>query len=185
MMNEQYRETLINGIIERELEMFLAVKNRGGTSQCQERPESFRLMREISHGVLSDAFLESYLADLKAAAEQGRNFMTEKYALMERLIPPLSDSPVIRDIVVAEGEWRKEVAAQFPRCIHPDGHAGFCLYLGSELQTYSPATLEAYRECVEAARRERRNLVRDRYELLMRKLGHESLAVCEANLAHH
>ena len=183
-MNGQYRDNLIGDIIERELEMFLAVKNRGGTSQCQERPESFRLMREISHAVLSDAFLESYLGDLKAAAEQGRNFMTEKYALMEGLIPSLNDSPVIRDIVVAESEWRKEVAAQFPRCIHPEGHQGFCLYLGCELQTYSPATLEAYCACVEAAQREHRNLVRDRYELLMRKLGHESLAACEAGLAH-
>lgn len=183
-MVQQPRETLVNDIIEHELKMFLAVNNRGGTSLCQERPESFRLMREITHGVLSGVFLKSYLDDLKTAGEEGRNLMTEKYALMEGLIPPLSNSPVIRDIVVAEGEWRKEVAAQFPKSVHPDGHDSFCLYLGCELQTYSPATLDAYRECVETARREYRNLVRERYEMLMRKLGHESLAACEAGIAH-
>lgn len=182
-MTQRSRETLVNDIIERELEMFLAVNNRGGTSLCQERPDSFRLMREITHGVLSDDFLKSYLGDLETAGEGGRNLMTEKYALMEGLIAPLGDSSVIRDLVAAESEWRKGVAARFPKTVHPEGDEGFRLYLGCELQTYSPASLDLYRECVEEARRERRNLVRERYELLMRRLGHESLAACEAGLA--
>ncbi|WP_239057740.1 DUF4125 family protein [Pseudodesulfovibrio sp. JC047] len=59
-MPENIREALIEEIIHSELDMFLAVKNQGGTSICQERPESFRLMREITHGVLSDDFLHSY-----------------------------------------------------------------------------------------------------------------------------
>lgn len=179
------RKILIKVIVDRELDMFLAVNNRGGTSQCQERPESFRIMREITHGVLPDIFLESYLCDLEQAEQNGRNFMTEKYALMESLIPAINESPYIKEIVDTESEWRKEVAAQFPRSVHPEGHHGFCLYLGCELQTYSAATLAAYHDYAKAAQQEQRNLVRERYELLMRKLGHESLAHCEANLTDH
>jgi len=182
-MTEERRKALIKEIVDRELSMFLAVRNRGGTSQCQERPESFRIMREITHDVLSNAFLESYLCDLERAEKESRNFMTEKYALMESLIPVINDTALIKKIVGAESEWRKEVAVQFPRSVHPDGHDGFCLYLGCELQTYSAATLAAYLDCVEATRQEHHNLVRERYELLMRKLGHESLTQCEANLA--
>lgn len=181
-MTQSSREALISTIIDRELGMFLAVRNRDGASLCQERPESFRIMREITHGVLSEAFLASYLCDLEQAGGNGRNLMTEKYALMEGLIPLLSDAPSIREIVRAESEWRKEVATQFPRSVQPDGHESFCRYLGSELQTYSATTLAAYVECVEAAHREHRNLVRERYELLMRKLGYESLTKCEAVL---
>jgi hypothetical protein len=177
------RDTLLDLIISLELAMFLEVQNRGGTSPCQERPESFRIMREITHGVLSDTFLQRYLHDLEQARRQGRNLMTEKYALMEGLIPRRNNDPVIAEIVQAESAWRREVAAQFPRVVQPEGHAGFCLYLGCELQTYSGAALQAYAACVQEALRGLRNLTRDRYELLMHKLGYASLAQCEAELA--
>ncbi len=181
-MTEKFRKNLIKEIIDHELNMFLAVNNRGGTSPCQERPESFRIMREMTHGVLSDSFLESYLGDLKQAETEGRNFMTEKYALMEGLIPPLRDTPQLKEIVNAESEWRKEVATQFPRTVQPEGHEGFCLYLGCELQTYSDATMNAYYEDIMAAQQKHHNLVRERYELLMNKLGYGSLKECEAGL---
>ncbi|SDL29841.1 Protein of unknown function [Maridesulfovibrio ferrireducens] len=181
-MTNKYRETLINEIIDRELNMFLAVKNRGGTSQCQELPESFRIMREMTHGVLPNSFLNSYKYDLKQAEKEGRNFMTEKYALMESLIPTISNSPQIKEIVQIESEWRKEVAAQFPRSVQPDGHESFCRYLGCELQTYSAATIIEYYDYMKSAQQELRNLVRERYELLMRKLGYASLQDCETKL---
>ncbi|NJB69145.1 hypothetical protein GGQ74_002842 [Desulfobaculum xiamenense] len=184
-MTEERREALVEDIIERELRMFLAVKTRGGKSLCQERPESFRIMREMTHGVLSEAVLESYLGDLVRAEEAGRNFMTEKYALMDDLIPAINTDPRIRVIVEAEADWRDEVSAQFPRTVQRDGRESFCLYLRCELQTYSPATLTAYAALVDAARNEGRNLVRERYEILMRKLGYGSLEACEAQLAAH
>ncbi|MFV0421071.1 DUF4125 family protein [Oleidesulfovibrio sp.] len=175
--------SLLESVIVLELAMFLEVNNRGGISPCQERPESFRIMREITHAVLSVDFLQSYLNDLTQARRHGRNLMTEKYALMEGLIPQLSNAPAIQDIVQAESAWRKEVAAQFPHAVHPDGHHSFCLYLSCELQTYSPATLAAYAACVTTARYEQRNLTRQRYELLMQKLGYGSLEQCEQQLA--
>jgi hypothetical protein len=182
-MNVEDRRALLESIISKELDMFLAVRNLGGTSLCQERPESFRLMREISHSVLPDAFLDSYLQDLERAEENTRNLMTEKYALMEGRIPPINDSPLITEIVVSEGEWRKEVASQFPRSIHPDGHESFCLYLGCELQTYSDISLGHYHAAVQVAHQKCANLVRERYELLMKKLGYDNLAHCEKKLS--
>ncbi len=181
-MIKEHRRELIESIIKEELNMFLAVKNRGGTSPCQEQPDSFRIMREITHNVLPDDVLESYLADLLKAIQDGRNLMTEKYALMEGLIPVQNDSPLIVEIVCLESEWRKEVAAQFPRSVQADGHEAFCVYLGCELQTYSSETLSAYHHYAAAAQQEHRNLVRERYELLMRKLGYDSLSHCEQSL---
>ena len=181
-MAEEIRIQLIEQIIGLELDMFLAVNNRGGTSLCQERPDSFRIMRYMTHSVLTDEYLESYLDDLKKAASAKRNLMTEKYALMEGLIPAQNNSPAINEIVRMESEWRKEVAAQFPRSVQPDGHHSFCIYLGSELQTYSSQTLDLYLAYVRKTQQECGNLVRERYEILMCKLGYKSLAHCEKSL---
>ncbi len=182
-MSEKKQEILLGKIIRKELDMFLAVNSRGGKSPCQDRPESFCLMREMTHGVLPESFLQAYLCDLQQAERDGRNLMTEKYALMDSLIPPLSDAPQLAEIVDIESEWRREVAAQFPRSVQPGGHEGFCLYLGCELQTYSLKSLKAYLAALRAARSEGRNLVRERYEILMQRLGYESLEACEAGLA--
>ncbi|SKA67179.1 DUF4125 family protein [Desulfobaculum bizertense] len=182
-MTEARKNELVKDIIEHELKMFLAVNNAGGTSVCQEHPDSFRVMREMTHAVMNEAFLESYLNDLKEAEKAGRNLMTEKYALMGGQIPPLNDDEMLRNIVVVEGTWRRQVAERFPRSVQPEGHQGFCLYLGSELQTYSRKSLMLYEECMNAARKEGRNLVQERYEILMQKLGYGSLEQCEAKLA--
>lgn len=169
------REALVEDIVQAELAMFLTVRNRGGVSPCQELPGTFRIMREMTHGVLSVPFLEAYRDDLHRAAECGRNLMTEKYALMEGLLQTKAVDPRIETIVSIESAWRAEVAAQHPGIIGADGEEGFRRYLGCELQTYSPETLTAYADCVETARREGRNLVLERYDLLMRKLGHAPL----------
>ncbi|NDV27081.1 DUF4125 family protein [Desulfovibrio sp. JC010] len=182
-MAEDKRIQIIENIIALELDMFLAVKNRGGTAACQEHPDSFRIMRNMTHGVMPDDYLESYLADLEKAVADKRNLMTEKYALMEGLIPVQNDSPAIAAIVQLESEWRKEVAAQFPRAVHPDGHQSFCIYLGSELQTYSSGTLDIYLNYARSVQQKHGNLVRERYEILMRKLGYESLTHCEESLS--
>lgn len=182
-MAEEKRTQLIEQIIALELDMFIAVKNRGGTAVCQERPDSFRIMRNMAHAVMPEAYLESYLNDLKQAAADNRNLMTEKYALMEGLIPIKNDSPVITELVRMESEWRKEVAAQFPRSVQPDGHQSFCIYLKGELQTYSPKTLKIYLNYAQSVQEQHGNLVRKRYEILMRKLGYDSLAHCEESIS--
>ncbi|HMM38220.1 MAG TPA: DUF4125 family protein [Desulfovibrio sp.] len=176
------RKDLLSEIIERELAMFQSVNNRGGRADCQDMPESFRLMREITHAVLSVAFLESYGQDLRRAERDGRNFMTEKYAIMEGQIAPINPDPRIPEIADQETDWREAVAAEFPHAVEPGGSEAFRRYLRAELQTYSPGTIGAYAECVDAARREGRNLARERYDLLMSKLGFGSLAEREASV---
>ncbi|WP_320007202.1 DUF4125 family protein [Maridesulfovibrio sp.] len=182
-MSADTRQQLIEEIIGQELEMFLAVKNRGGTASCQEQPDSFRIMRHMTHAVMPIEYLESYLGDLKQAVLDNRNLMTEKYALMEGLIPVQNDSQAITELVQIESDWRKEVSAQFPLSVHPDGHESFCSYLNGELQTYSPKTLIIYLNYARKTQYKGGNLVRDRYEILMRKLGYDSLAHCEESLA--
>lgn len=174
------REEMLAEVVERELAMFLEVRNRGGRADCQEQPEAFRLMRRMTHAVLSDAFAERYLEDLRRGEAQGRNFMTEKYAVMEGQIAPFNPDPRIPKITRSECAWRDAVAAAYPHVVEPDGGDAFRRYLFAELQTYSAATIGAYADCVAAAQREDRNLVGERYELLMRQLGFGSLAEREA-----
>lgn len=171
---------LLAEVIERELAMFQHVNSRGGRAECQDMPESFRLMREVTHAVLSDAFLESYLQDLRRADQDGRNFMTEKYAVMEGQLAPFNPDPRIPEIADTEAGWRETVAAAFPHTVEQDDHEDFRRYLRAELQTYSPGTIGAYAACLDAARREGRNLARERYDFLMGKLGFGSLAEREA-----
>lgn len=181
-MTESQRQELIEEIIELELKMFLAVNNRGGKANCQESPESFRTMRFMTHSVLPEKFLKSYKDDLIQAEGDQRNLMTEKYALMEGLIPTINSSPAIAELVEMESEWRKVVAAEFPLSVRPEGHERFCIYLKGELQTYSPASLGIYLDYAKEVQQKQGNLVRDRYEVLMRKLGYNSLTHCEQEL---
>ncbi|MEG2004692.1 MAG: DUF4125 family protein [Bilophila sp.] len=176
------RQALLDEIIQRELDMFLAVSNRGGVSVCQERPETFRTMRWTSHSVLSDTYLVSYLEDLTLAERENRNFMTEKYALMEDQIPPLSTDPRIDTIVQIESDWRDALIALYPHIVQ--GHDGepFRRYLGSELQTLSEHSLALYAQEMQDAKARGENLLAKRYENLFSKMGHASLAAAEASL---
>lgn len=171
MMSEQSRDEMMNEIVERELAMFLSTPNQGGTADCQQRPETFKLMREMAHSFHNDAFLQSYLHDLREAEKTGRNFMVEKYALMDDLIPPLSDSPLLDEIANAESAWLEEAAQKYPAKIRRNGSNIFHKYLRSELQTLSPASLDLYAEEMREAVRQGRNPVIERHEWLARKLG--------------
>ena len=64
MSIDEEKERLIEKIVDRELEMFMATPNEGGTSVCQTRPNSFRVMRWMNHCTHDVATLESYLNDL-------------------------------------------------------------------------------------------------------------------------
>lgn len=180
MSDADARQALLDEIIERELQMFLTVTNRGGVSACQERPETFRTMRWTTHCVHSDAYLNSYLKDLKMAERVGRNFMTEKYALMEGQIPPLSEDPRITEIVQIEGLWRERLAELYPHIFRADGGEAFQIYLESELQTLSEDTLGLYATEVTEANGKGENLMAFRYERLFQKMGYHSLAEREA-----
>lgn len=170
-MSEREREEALAEIVQRELAMFLATPSEGGPSACQQRPETFKLMRHMAHSAHGDAFLNSYLDDLRMAEEEGRNFMLEKYALMDELIPPLSQSPLLDEIADAETGYLDEAARMYPQIMKRDGSDAFRNYLRCELQTLSPRSLELYADEIRKAREEGRNLVLERHNWLAGKLG--------------
>jgi len=174
---------LINELVEYERTMFIAVPSQGGTSPCQEREDTFRAMRRMTHSVHDIATLQAFVADFKEAHESGRNLVTEKYARMDNLIPPLSTNPLLDIIADAEIAFMVEGANLYPHAmrLRPDTH--FSRYLRCELETLSDATLEHYGNTVRQAQETGRNLAVDRYDFLWRELGHASLAEHEANLA--
>ena len=183
MSIDEEKERLIEKIVDRELEMFMATPNEGGTSVCQTRPNSFRVMRWMNHCTHDVATLESYLNDLEEAVISGRNFMIEKYARMDDRIPPLSHNPLLDVIADAESTFLSEAAASYPHAIRQNGDGAFRLYLRCELETLSDRTLECYAEELARARREGRNPAVERYDRLWKRLGEGSLADYENKLA--
>lgn len=168
------KNALIQSIIEIEMDMFRTVTTYE-KSQCQERLQTFRLMRWMSHSVLPAEILKAYLEDLRLALHSGRNMMTEKYARMDDQIPCLQHADEIDAIVAIEETWFAQVRKEFPHSFS-ETQGGFRIYIKSELETYSPNTLRLLKNFVLQAQAEGRNLVRERYENLFKRLGHTSLA---------
>lgn len=165
------REAVLAEIIERELAMFLATPNEGGIASCQQRPETFRMMRAMAYSAHSDTFLHSYLKDLKLAEQTGRNFMIEKYALMDKRIPDINSSQLLDVIADAENDFMESAAREHPELIQRNGSNSFKRYLRAELQTLSDATLQIYADEISAAKAEGRNPVLERHQWLAQKLG--------------
>ena len=182
-MEEKKRshEELLNQIIEIELEMFKKVRTIN-PSLCQEQPEAFKVMRGMTHCVLSLETLESYLDDLQTAQKEGRNLLTEKYARIDDRIPPLKINPVISKIIEIEGNWLKEFSVKHPQIIKTE-LIGFERYLSSELETYSDRTLDLYFKDISRAKKEGKNLAEERYNKLAKKLGYDSLHDMEETIA--
>ncbi len=170
--NENFNK-IIDKIIEIELEMFLKVRT-SIPSLCQQHPNSFRIMRRMGHVVLSLETLSSYLNDLRQAREEGRNLLTEKYARMDKLIPPIMESSIINKIVNIEDEWLDNLAQKYPLTIvHHKIY--FRNYLSCELETYSIKTLELYYKDIINAKNMGRSLAEERYNFLFRELGYDSI----------
>ena len=107
------KDELIDAIVQIEWPMFAGVNNEGGKAACQMDLATFRIMRISQYSAWGEELLESCLADLRAAQNQGRNLMTEKYARMmkttfpdeypaiEKSLPPLDPAAArqIEDIV--------------------------------------------------------------------------------------
>ena len=135
-------------------------------------------MREMIHSVFSIETLESYLEDLHEAKAEGRNLLTEKYALMENLIPTLRINPLIVDIIKIEGQWMKQLSKEYPRSFK-GASAGFEKFLSSELETLSHKTLELYHRDILRAEEEGRNLAEERYTEMFQRSGYNSISEVE------
>ena len=151
------KQKLIDKIMDIEWEMFSSVQNRGGRASCQEDPSTFGIIRTSNFEVWSAATLESYLAHIEMAKQLGRNLMTEKYARMEGIIPPLHQDPevleLIDKIVARECKWVEELMEKYPdvkmaRPLYSSQDTPFAVssetYSRGELETYSKETLQLY-----------------------------------------
>lgn len=173
------RIELIEKIIELELNMFERVRT-AEPALCQERPETFKSMRAMTHSALSEATLSSYLGDLEQAVAQGKNLLTLKYARIERKIPPLKEDPMIGAIVDIEDGWMQQLAEKYPHVVK--GGPGFATYLASELETFSDRTLGLYFRDVSEADKEGRNLAEERYDWLFSRIGYGSITEAEEKM---
>ncbi len=171
---------LIDNIITFELEMFLQVKTKDedGHSKCQDDPDTFKIMRWMSHSVLSEQTLKSYLEDLISAKVADRNLMTEKYALMENLIPHTNQNPVINQIAEIEINWMNELRPKYPNLLRENSET-FKNYMICEYETYSNQTLEFLMLDINKAIERKLNLTELRYKNLFKRLGYKSLEELE------
>ena len=82
------KEELIDKIIEEEWKQFDKVNNEGGRASCQDNLTTFRIMRKSQFDNWNEMMLESYCRDVKKAAAEGWNLLTEKYARMMESTDP-------------------------------------------------------------------------------------------------
>ena len=185
----QSNESIINDILDLELEMFLAVKAKEPAA-CQENPERFRDMRKAQFWPWSKDALESYLQDLKDAVRAGRNLFTLKYARMDNLIPRLNAHPAVSGIAEAQLLWQRKLADEYPKTVGRGrsledgdeklGGGSFLVYVRSELETYSDRTLSLLERDVLGHLEARTNMSRIVYEKMFTDLGYQSLDEAEA-----
>lgn len=182
---------LLDHIIKMEWEMFVLVNSAQPTScVCQSSPENFEDIRRSVFEVWTKEMLTSYLEQLKNAKALGRNLLTEKYARMDNLIPPLTDSPFIEYIVAISSRWQDELRQRYPnlymRCCRgtdPTGDgSNFSIYLSSELETYGDCTLEHYYWNLINAEKQGRNLSIEALVRLVEKSGYQDLEDAETCL---
>ena len=111
------KKALIDAILEKEWPMFHNV-NGDERTDCQNDYPVFQIMRRAQYKAWSDDALEAYLADVTAAAAEGRNLAREKYIrMMESTdpkgyahfcgeLPPVSDEKR----ALADAIWAKMLA---------------------------------------------------------------------------
>ena len=170
------KSELIGKILEIELQWFLTV-NPELTAECQQHPETFKVIRESIFETWSEKTLSLYLEQLVDAQNNGKNLMREKYAKIDNMIPCVNISPTIYDIVKIEECWHKEAMDKYPHVFRREAGKGFVTYLQCELDAYSQATLESYMNNLAMALAEGRNLVIEGYTRIAQKLGYSSLRV--------
>lgn len=170
-------ELLVEEIVRHEWEMMLeAIADR--PELCQERPGSFRTMREITNAALSPDTLRSYLGELRRARLAGRNLVEEKLALLGRPAPAMRN-PFVPRIVAIETAWMRELVERYPFTFK-GALSDFAHDVACELGTLSDATVTLLYRDVLAAREEGRNLQRERYEEFFRRTGRGTLEEVEA-----
>jgi hypothetical protein len=181
---------LIRQILNIEWDMFRRVKSETPAS-CQNSPESFKSIRGSIFESWTPDMLSSYLEDLIAAQDAGRNLITEKYARMDNRIPCLNTNPLIDVIVHIEAAWQEDIKFRFPALYQrvcrstdeADDGSNFSVYLRSELETYGHHTLTLYFQHLNQSWESGENPAMKALENLVRKGGYRDMDHAESQLA--
>lgn len=181
------REGLLQEILDREWDMFQKVKSAGPAS-CQSSPDTFRTIRGSIFQLWPPQLMAAYIVELCKAQWEGRNLLTEKYARMDNLIPPINTNPVIDEIVAIEEKWQEEIRQKYPglyarscRSTDPTGDGrNFSVYLRCELETYGDLALQIYYDWVDQARRAEANYSLTMLTRIVLDSGFKSLDEAEA-----
>lgn len=192
-------DPIINEIIGIEWKMFASVNNIGGEADCQRQPETFDIMRRSQYLTWPTILLCSYRTDLREAAADGRNVMTEKYArMMEHTspeayaeiapyLPPVDEGALqlVDEAAALLMPWEAEMRERYPfldtrgRELELDGvgkqGTSFETYLRAELATYSRRTLGLYVNHLRGLAEKGENASRLVYENMMKLHGYADL----------
>jgi len=191
-------------IVAAEWDMFQATHNKGGRASCQDDYSTFFNMRMAQFDAWSDEAAESYLEDLKAACDAGRNLVAEKYLHMMKNTHPAEYEtqkcflPIMsNEITALANAICDEMIAQtiplreaFPhvgesgRPLFSDtdmyGFTSVQTYQLGELLTYSENTLQLLKKHLFALKAEGRSLAREILSRSICSYGFSSLDEAEA-----
>ncbi|MCI7768325.1 MAG: DUF4125 family protein [Oscillospiraceae bacterium] len=197
------RVIIAEEIILMEWNWFDKVQNEGGRADCQDDWETFSIMRRSQYYCWNEELLRSLLLDFRAAAEDGRNPIREKYGYMMQSTAPArfeeikSSLPDISEekaalreaIIPIQVGWMEEFAEKYPRLaagarvIHTyedsPAQTSYETYLRGELSTYSDVTLKLYGGFIVSVSNAEKNLAGMIMERSVKMYGFGSLAEAE------
>lgn len=203
MLYKNRKEEVTEQIVALEWRQFQQVQNEGGRADCQEDPETFRIMRKSQFLVWTQEALDSYLEDIREAEEKNWNLLTEKYARMmkstapkryaelERWMPKRREEriQIQEELIRRKLQWEEEFAKEYPnlagrgRLLYTSQDTSwatsFETYARGELATYSDRTIELLKEMYEQMVKKGENLSYRIMENMVAFYGYQSLEQAE------
>ncbi len=200
------KKALIDAILEKEWNMFHNVSGED-RADCQNDYPVFEIMRRAQYDAWSAEALESYLADLDAAAAEGRNLAREKYIRMMESTDPRGYAAFRGELPELTEEqraltaqiWEKMLAQtermrekypvlalggrQLRAADELDGWASIETYQTSELRTYSERTLRALLAEIERLEAEGKDFVFMIQENTVHGQGYDTMEKAELAMA--
>lgn len=199
------RKDLIAQILDAEWKMFARIRCPEGANHCAADHTSFQQARTSQFLTWRTDMLSSYLADLEAAREAGRNLLEEKYARMmevthpyefakfSHLLPKISleNWRFITKILEVHREWMAAFENDYPHvAMHSQpgaeqpsqGVTSSDTYLCGELQTYSLDTLRLYYDHIAECRAAERNLAKENFTRMVNCYGFHTLEEAESSI---
>ncbi|MBD5642218.1 MAG: DUF4125 family protein [Desulfovibrio sp.] len=199
------KEQLIKDVLSCEWPMFHEINGSAARAACQLDEDRFCRMRACQYRVWSRRHLESWLYDLRAAREQGRNLPAEKYIrMMETTHPgeyarfsahlpriPEAARRQISEILSIQLEWKAELDRLYPALMRKgrpsensgndtSGEVSFAVYFRAELMTFSAKTVAIFHDDILSILKDGGNAYREILLNEVRAAGYESLEKAEA-----